>query len=276
MHHGDYDGTMNTSRTTNHQEMITFTESRHREIESMHGDDTLADLARRFMIETGPVRYTYHFDWLGRPIIQFPQDIVAFQEVVWRTRPDLIIETGIAHGGSLILSASLLALLDVCDASAAGEPLDPRASKRQVIGIDIDIRQHNRDLIEAHPLASRISMLQGSSIDADVVAQVRTVAAGHERVMVCLDSNHTHAHVLDELKAYAPLVTKDCYCIVWDTSIDDVPKSLFPDRPWGPGDNPKTAVHEYLRSHPEFAIDGSIPDKLLITVAPDGYLRRVA
>lgn len=145
-----------------------------------------------------------------------------------------------------------------------------------MIGIDIDIRQHNRELIEAHSLASRIRMIQGSSIAADMVAQVKTVAAGDERVMVCLDSNHTHAHVLCELEAYAALVTKGCYCIVWDTVIEDVAKPSFPERPWGHGDNPKTAVHEYLRSHPECVVDRSMPDTVLITVAPNGYLRQVA
>lgn len=245
-------------------------------ITRMAADPEIATIASRFVIESCPYKYTYHFDWLGRPIIQFPQDIVAFQEIVWRTRPELIVETGIAHGGSLILSASLLALLDICDAAAAGSVLNPHASKRQVIGIDIDIRQHNRELIEAHPLASRIRMIQGSSIDPEVIAKVSAIAEGHRRVMVCLDSNHTHAHVLGELKSYAPLVTKDCYCIVWDTVIEDMPQPSFPDRPWGHGDNPKTAVHEYLQSHPEFVIENSISDKLLITVAPDGYLRKIA
>jgi len=162
----------------------------------------------------------------------------------------------------------------MCDAADAGQSLDPRVSGRKVIGIDIDIREHNRQSIEAHPLASRIQMIQGSSVDPTVVKQVTAIAQSFARVLVCLDSNHTHAHVLSELEAYAPLVTAGSYCIVWDTAIEDVPKALFPDRPWGPGDNPKTAVHEFLRSHPEFEIDADIPNKLLITVAPDGYLKR--
>jgi cephalosporin hydroxylase len=242
-------------------ELAAFHAKRMEEVAALGRDAGLAELGRQFMIRT-------------RPIIQFPQDIVAFQEVVWATRPDLIVETGIAHGGSLILSASLLALLDVCDAAAAGVPLDPRASARRVVGIDIDIRPHNRRLIEAHPLASRIRMIEGSSVDPGIVAQVAEIARGHGRVMVCLDSNHTHAHVLEELRAYAPLVTPGCYCIVWDTSIEDVPKALFPDRPWGPGDSPKTAVHEFLRGRDDFEIDAAIHGKLLITVAADGYLRR--
>jgi len=221
-------------------------------------------------------RYVYNFDWLGRPIIQYPQDIQAVQELVWRTRPDLIIETGIAHGGSLVLSASLLAMLDMCDAIATGATIDPRVSKRKVVGIDIDIRAHNRAAIEAHPMSSRISMLQGSSIARDVVDQVKAMARGYERVMVCLDSMHTHEHVLAELEAYAPLVTPDCYCVVFDTFVEDLPPGFFADRPWNVGDNPKTAVHTYLKSHSEFEIDRDFESKLMVTVAPDGFLRRRA
>ena len=219
--------------------------------------------------------YTYNFKWLGRPIIQYPQDMVAMQELIWEVKPDLIIETGIAHGGSLIFSASMLALLDMCDAIESGKSINPKVSNRKVLGIDIDIRAHNRAAIEAHPMASRIQMIQGSSITADTIAQVHAVAAKYSRILVCLDSNHTHEHVLAELNAYAPLTSVDSYCVVFDTVVEDLPKEMFSDRPWGPGNNPKTAVWEYLKTHPEFEIDKSIQNKLLITVAPDGYLRRV-
>ncbi len=198
------------------------------------------------------------------------------QELIWSIKPDLIIETGIAHGGSLVFSASLLALLDMCDAIEAGEKLDPNVSRRKVLGIDIDIRAHNRVAIEAHPLAKRIHMIQGSSISAEVVRQVKEIAMPYQRILVCLDSNHTHDHVLAELEAYAPLVSHGSYCVVFDTVIDDMPADMFPARSWGPGNNPKTAVCEYLKSHPEFEIDKRIQHKLLITVAPDGYLKRVA
>ncbi len=194
---------------------------------------------------------------------------------MWQVKPDLIIETGIAHGGSLILSASLLAMLDYCDAVQASTTLDPRTPRRRVLGIDIEIRPHNRAAIEAHPMSHRIDMIEGSSIAPDVVAQVCDLARNCPRVLVCLDSNHTHDHVLAELEAYAPLVTKDSYCIVFDTIIEDLPDDMFPDRPWSKGDNPKTAVWKYLESHPEFQIDTDIQNKLLITVAPDGYLKRV-
>jgi len=243
-------------------------------IRQLGEDKDLQGLSRIWSRITNQHGYTYNFSWLGRPIIQYPQDIVAMQELIWDIKPDLIIETGIAHGGSLILSASMLALLDLCEAIDTGATLDPRQSRRKVLGIDIDIRAHNRAAIEAHPMASRIQMIQGSSVAPEVIEQVRRVAQSYQRVLVCFDSNHTHAHVLAELEAYAPLVSVGSYCVVFDTSIEDMPKAMFPDRPWGPGDNPKTAVREYLNLHPEFEIDRGIPHKLLITVAPDGYLRR--
>ncbi len=220
-------------------------------------------------------RYMYHFTWLGRPIIQLPADIVAFQEVIWKVKPDLVIETGIAHGGSLILSASLLALIDYCQAAEAGETLDPAKPKRTVLGIDIDIRAHNRAAIDAHPMRSRIETIEGSSTAAEVASQVRARTRGKERILVALDSNHTHAHVLEELELYAPLVSAGSYCIVFDTVVEDMPAGTFPDRPWAKGNSPKTAVREYLKSHPEFEIDGSIHEKLMITAAPDGFLKRV-
>ncbi len=235
----------------------------------------LAACSLEFMQESIAARYSYTFEWLGRAVIQYPQDIVAIQELVWAVKPDLIIETGIAHGGSLVLSASLLALLDMFDAIETGQTFNPRQSERKVLGVDIDIRSHNREAIEAHPLASRIEMIQGSSIDSELVSSVRERAKGFSKVMVLLDSNHTHDHVLAELEAYAPIVTPGSYCIVFDTIVEDMPKSMFPDRPWGPGNNPKTAVHQFLQTHPEFTIDTAIQNKLLITVAPDGFLRRV-
>jgi cephalosporin hydroxylase len=165
--------------------------------------------------------------------------------------------------------------LHLCDAIEAGNLFDPKKSKRKVLGIDIDIRSHNRAAIETHPMASRIQMIQGSSIAPEIIAQVKAVAQEYQRIMVCLDSNHTHAHVLAELQAYAPLTSVGSYCCVFDTLIEDMPSDMFPDRPWGPGDNPKTAVWEYLKTHSEFEIDKTIQHKLLITVAPDGYLKRV-
>jgi len=220
-------------------------------------------------------KYMYNFSWMGRPIIQLPNDILAMQELIWQIKPSLIIETGIAHGGSLIFNASMLSLLDYCDAIEQGTMLNPKAPSRRVLGLDIDIRAHNRAAIEAHPMANRIDMIEGSSIDPAIIAQVQDIARGYERVLVCLDSNHTHEHVLAELEAYAPLVSVGSYCAVFDTIVEDMPVEMFPDRPWAPGDNPKTAVWEYLKTHPEFEIDKQMDHKLLISVAPDGYLKRV-
>ncbi len=267
--------------------MNSFLEEMKARIQANAGDARLNSDARALLLSTIAAKYSYNFTWLSRPVIQYPQDMVAMQELVWQLRPDLIIETGIAHGGSLVLSASLLALLDYCDAAAAGATLDPRATRRRVLGIDIDIRAHNRAAIEDHPLAHRIDMIQGSSVAAEIIAQVHEIAKGYERVLVCLDSNHTHEHVLAELEAYAPLVSRDSYCVVFDTVVEDLPDEMFPDRPWGKGDNPKTAMREYLYRIEKqgrkafdgaplnFEIDKSIEHKLLITVAPDGYLKRV-
>jgi cephalosporin hydroxylase len=244
-------------------------------IDGLVADDDLQALSRTWVREVSPHKYAYNFAWLGRPAIQFPNDAWALQELVWQIRPDLIIETGIAHGGSLIYSASLLALLDMCDASERGEMLDPRKPKRKVLGIDIDIRAHNREAIEAHPLFPRIEMIEGSSISEDTIGKVKAVASGYQRILVCLDSNHTHDHVLAELEAYAPMVSRDSYCIVYDTLIEDMPARLSGDRPWGPGNSPKSAVHAFLKSNTDFEIDRRIDRKLQITVAPDGFLKRV-
>ena len=234
-------------------------------IEGLASDQDVQELSRTWSQQTNRNGYTYNFEWLGRPIIQYPQDIMAMQELIWQVQPDLIIEMGIAHGGSLIFFASMLELNAAC-----GGPVEAG-----VLGVDIDIRQHNRKAIEQHPMARRISMIEGSSIDPNTIEQVKANTEGKKKVLVCLDSNHTHDHVLAELEAYAPLTSVDSYCVVFDTLIQDMPAEMFEDRDWGPGDNPKTAVWEYLKTHPEFEIDKSVDHKLLISVAPDGYLKRV-
>jgi cephalosporin hydroxylase len=228
-------------------------------------NEKLRDSAKALLEDSIEAKYSYNFKWLGRPIIQYPQDVLAMQEIIWAVQPDLIIETGIAHGGSIIFSASMLELNAAC-----GGPQDAH-----VVAVDIDIRPHNREAIEAHPMHRRITMIQGSSIAPDIIARVKAKAAGRKRVLVCLDSNHTHDHVLAELIAYAPLTSVDSYCVVFDTVIEDLPAASFTDRPWAPGNNPKTAVREYLKTHPEFEIDKRVDHQLLISVAPDGYLRRV-
>ncbi len=256
--------------------MSNFQQEVRARIAANGSDARIQNVANKFVSETIIPQYSYNFSWMGRPIIQYPQDMVAMQELIWKVKPDVIIETGIAHGGSLILSASMLALLDLCDAEVAGETLQPGKPKRKVIGVDIDIRAHNRAAIEAHPMASRIEMIQGSSIDPAIVQQVKDRVAGFKTVLVSLDSNHTHEHVLSELEAYAPLTSLGSYCVVFDTIVEDLPEEMSANRPWAPGNNPKTAVWKYLETHKEFEIDKEIENKILVTVAPDGYLKRIA
>lgn len=229
-------------------------------MEAMHADETLAAAAREFMVRSCEHRYSYNFTWLGRPIIQYPQDLMALQEIIWADQPDLIVETGIAHGGSAIFYASLLHLL---------------GGDGRVVAIDIDIRRHNREAIERHPLGQRIVLLEGSSVAPEIVAAVQAQARGRSRVMVVLDSLHTHEHVRAELAAYSPLVRRGGHLVVLDTVIDQLPERVIGDRPWGPGDNPMTAVQEFLHSNSRFVRDREVEDKLLISVAPSGYLRCV-
>lgn len=243
-----------------------FDEERKERIRRNGGDRGLVAAARDFTLASIVPKYSYNFSWMGRPIFQYPQDIIAVQEIIWSIKPDLIIETGIAHGGSLIFSASMLELNAAC-----GGPKDA-----EVLGVDIDIRAHNRQAIIAHPMAKRISMIEGSSVASDVVEKVRAKAAGKRSVLVCLDSNHSHSHVLGELNAYAPLTTIGSYCIVFDTAIEDMSREMLGDRPWAPGNSPKSAVREFMKVHAEFEVDKAIDSQLLISMAPDGYLRRVA
>lgn len=227
-------------------------------ISSYGKNDDLKKAAADFNIISNKELYSYNFSWMGRPIIQYPQDMIAMQELIWKIQPDLIIETGIAHGGSLIYYASIMELI----------------GKGHVVGIDIDIREHNRIEIEKHPMAKRISMIQGSALDAEVVEKARNFIKDDMVVMVCLDSNHTHEHVLEELKLYSPFVTKGSYCVVFDTIVEDMPKGMY-DRPWDIGNNPKTAVWEFLKTDNSFEIDHQIDNKLLISVAPEGYLKKI-
>lgn len=219
---------------------------------------SIDNLTLDWILQSANLKYTYNFTWMGRPIIQFPQDMIAMQEIIWQVQPDLIIETGIAHGGSLIYYASLLEMI---------------GAEGKVIGIDIDIRSHNRVEIENHRMFKRINLIEGSAIDPDIAQQIYQLAAGKQKILVILDSNHTHDHVLAELNLYSHLVTKDSYLVVFDTIVEDMPDHFFPDRPWGKGDNPKTAVWEFLKTTDRFVVDEQLENKLLITVAPNGYLK---
>ena len=237
-----------------------FLKERIERLQKNEMNKALQKAATDFNTESNKAQYSYNFSWMGRPIIQYPQDMIAMQEIIWQVKPDLVIETGIAHGGSLIYYASLLEL----------------TGKGEVLGIDIDIREHNRREIEKHPMFKRIKMIEGSSISAEIIEQVRTYASGKKSVLVCLDSNHTHDHVLNELKLYSPFVSLHSYIVAFDTIVEDLPEGYFSQqRPWGLSNNPKTAVDEFLKMNDSFEIDTSIDNKLLISVAPKGYLKRI-
>jgi cephalosporin hydroxylase len=237
-----------------------FLEEKKERIKSYENNQALRKAAKEFNTESNKAQYSYNFSWMGRPIIQYPQDMIAMQEIIWDIKPDLIIETGIAHGGSLIYYASLLELI----------------GKGEVLGIDIDIRKHNKAEIEKHPMFKRITMIEGSSIENSTVEQVKKFAQHKEKIIVCLDSNHTHEHVLKELELYAPFVSLNSYVVVFDTIIEDLPEGYFyQKRPWGVSNNPRTAVDEFLKLHDEFVVDETIDNKLLISVTPHGYLKRV-
>ena len=237
-----------------------FIQERIERVKENEKNKALQEAAHSFNTESNKARYSYNFSWMGRPIIQYPQDMIAMQEIIWDIRPDLIIETGIAHGGSLIYYASLLELI----------------GHGEVLGIDIDIRKHNRAEIEKHPMVKRIHMIEGSSISNDTVEKVKEYAKGKQKVIVCLDSNHTHEHVLSELTLYAPLVSPGSYIVAFDTIVENLPEGYFSQkRPWGIGNNPMTAVEEFVRTNDHFIIDKEIDNKLLISVAPKGYLKRI-
>lgn len=237
-----------------------FKEDCKREIEAQGNDQKLKGTAIDYMKQAEKHKYSYHFTWMGRPIIQFPEDIVAMQELIWEVKPDLIIETGIAHGGSILYYASILELL---------------GNDGLVVGVDIDIRKHNRAEIEKHPMYKRVQLIEGSSIDQNIVDQVKVHAKNRKKIMVILDSCHTHEHVLAELELYSPLVTKGSYLVVFDTIVDDMPEDVYPDRPWGGNNNPKTAVKKFLKQNDRFVAADEIDNKLLISVAPSGYLKCV-
>ncbi len=243
-----------------------FARERQARVVANASHEPLRAASQAWLEHADAAKYEYNFEWMGRPIIQYPQDIVALQEIIWHTRPEVIVETGIAHGGTTIFYASMLRLLGP---APAGRP-------RRLVSVDIELRPHNRAAIEAHPMfdPALVSLLEGSSVDPSIVAQVHALAAGHD-VLLCLDSNHAHAHVLEELRAYAPLVGKGSYIVVFDTSIASLEGGGYPGRPWGAGDNPRTAVAAFLAEDRRFVVDQSLEDRLLITSAPGGFLRCV-
>jgi cephalosporin hydroxylase len=240
--------------------ILDFIKEREDRIQSFADNEELKSAAKQFNTASNKAQYSYNFSWMGRPIIQYPQDMVAMQEIIWEIKPDLIIETGIAHGGSLIYYASLLELI----------------GKGEVLGIDIDIRKHNKEEIEKHPMYKRIKMIEGSSIDKETISKVKEYAKGKEKIIVCLDSNHTHDHVLKELELYSPFVSLNSYIVVFDTIVEFLPEGYFKqERPWGIGNNPYTSVKTFLQKNKSFIVDDAIDNKLQISVAPGGYLKKI-
>ncbi len=245
--------------------MPNFEKEKSIRIKNFKKNKSLLKVANKFTKESLYPLYSYNFNWLGRPIIQYPQDIIALQEIIWNVRPDLIIETGIARGGSLIFSSSMLSLLDTFQSKKAN---------RKVIGIDIDIRIHNKKALEKHPFSKNIKMIEGSSIDSKVLDKVKKIAKNFKKILVFLDSNHTHEHVYEELNLYTPFVSKNSYCVVFDTIVEDLPKNYIKNRPWNKGNNPKTAIKKFLKINKNFKIDNDYNNKLLISMNPDGYLKK--
>jgi cephalosporin hydroxylase len=234
----------------------------HKEM-GLYTPEAFAAISRQWVRVGWAQKYSYAFTWLGRPVIQLPEDLLRVQEVIWRVKPDVIVETGVAHGGSLIFYASL------CEVMRHGE----------VVGVDIEIRQHNRAAIESHPLASRITLVEGSSVDPAVLARVRERIPAGSRVLVLLDSNHAKAHVRAELEAYAPLVSPGSYVVATDGIMGDLSDVPGGSAEWV-WDHATAAAAEFAAEHPEFVLEdpprlfqeGSID--ALVTYWPGAWLRR--
>lgn len=230
----------------------------------LYSREAFALIAHQWVNVGWSQRYSYTFSWMGRPMIQLPEDMIRMQEVIFAVKPDVIIETGIAHGGSLVFYASL------CKAMEKG----------RVVGVDIEIRPHNREAIENHPLFPLITLIEGNSVDPAIVDQVRAQIRPNDKVLVLLDSKHSKEHVLSELDAYAPLVSKGSYIVAMDGIMEQVagaPRTQ-PDWAWN---NPRRAALEFVERSPNFTIEeppflfneGSISNR--VTYWPDGFIKRV-
>jgi cephalosporin hydroxylase len=238
---------------------LDFQEWRKKLLASQSKDIQFKDLSSNWMQLAVDNKYSYQFDWLGVPIIQMPEDLILFQDIVYQTQPDLIIETGVARGGSVVFWASIQKLCGITG---------------KVLGVDIEIRQHAKNAIFDSNFKDEIHLIEGSSVEDQVVNQVKNYVSQHKKIMVVLDSNHTHEHVLSELEIYSKFVTKDCFMLVLDTVIDDL--NIDPDRSWGPGSSPKSAVKEFMsKNSEEFIHEQSYENRALLSVAPYGYWRKI-
>ena len=238
--------------------------------EKVKNSEALDKLAKLFHQETAELKYAYNYDWFGRPIIQLPQDVVVMQEIIFDVKPDLIIETGVAHGGSLIFYSSMLHLLDLHDSKKGNIP-----TERSVLGIDIKIHDHNRDFILEHPFSDKICLHESSSVCDSIKPFIDQATNDKKSILVVLDSNHTEDHVYKELNLYSQYVTTKSYCIVFDSTIEDMPKEMFSNRDWGPGNNPRTAVNKFLSENSNFILDENIDNKPIITAAKGGFLKKL-
>tara|TARA_Y100000589_G_scaffold200807_1_gene189411 strand:- start:3693 stop:4457 length:765 start_codon:yes stop_codon:yes gene_type:complete len=239
-----------------------FFQERELDIKKMGEDYKLKEKSLEWMLLADKYKYTYNFTWMGRPIIKYPNDMVIQQEIMWKVKPDLIIETGIAHGGSIIFSSSMMKMMDI---------------EGEVVGIDIDIREHNKNQIINHKAYDRISMYEGDSTNPNIIKKVEKHIKPYSKVMVILDSNHSHKHVLKELEIYSRYVTKGSFCILPDTFIEFFPKGYYSkDRPWDVGNNPYTAMKEFMKNNNKFKVSKFYSDKANITETIDGYLERIS
>jgi cephalosporin hydroxylase len=242
-------------------ELNEFYRLRADSISELSRSQDLQDMGVKLMRDSAPHRYAYNFDWLGIPAIQLPTDLIAMQEIIWAYKPEVIIETGVAHGGSLVFYASMLSLL---------------GNNGFVVGVDIEIRKHNRDVLESHPMYDKIKLVEGSSTSPDTLAKIQALV-GNRRALVILDSDHSRDHVLQELYAYEQFVAVGGYIVVMDTTLEDQPDNFIVNRPWDKLNNPKTAVREFLNSRAgHWLADRKIDGKLLMTVCREGFLQKIS
>ncbi len=236
-----------------------FNEEKKENIKKAYDNPELHKSALDFITKSDQHNYAYNWTWLDMPIIQMPEDIMLVQEIIWETKPDIIIETGIAWGGSVVLYASILELI----------------GKGQVLAIDKVLPQHNIDAIMKYNFSSRIKLFEGSSIDESIVNAIRDIIKPTDKVMVLLDSNHTHAHVYEELKIWESFVTSGQYLVISDTIVEEIPEQTHRSRSWGHGDNPMTALNQFLSENNKFTRENDYNHKAICSFTRNGYLKRI-
>ena len=228
---------------------------------SLGADDTLRQQGIDLQLAADDHHYTYSWEWLGVPIIRLPDDIVVLQELIWAYRPQRIVETGVARGGSMLLDSSLMTLSGI-------EPA--------VLGIDISIFAHTHEALAEHPMSRGVTLLETSSVSDEAVSAARDFLGNAERALLVLDSNHTHEHVLAELRVLAPLLPVGSFILVADTIVEELPQGHYVNRPWDRGNSPLTAANQFLGENPGFVRDTEWSRRALLTEFRDGILRRTS